>query len=182
MNYTPKDKERISVYRNLFAYVVRSFYEEVDIVVMDSVLYHYFTHFIFETKMVVQATNLPREMVSKSLTSFNSGSLIRQLFVNQSERPSRKWASFFTALHSRKLRQFRRKRNWAVGIKWEYSQFGIIQSGENRKEYRIWVQSSLNRISMNLPRNAPVIIVGKNFGQKSVTVWRISVFVGRLWN
>ena len=79
MNYTPKDKERITLYRNLFAFVVRSFYEEVDIVVMDAVLHHYFNNFVFETQAIAHTTSLPKELVSKSLTNFNSGSLIRPL-------------------------------------------------------------------------------------------------------
>ena len=89
MNYTPKDKERINLYRNLFAFVVRSFYEEVDIVVMDSILHNYFINFIFETQAIANCTSLPKEMVSKSLTSFNSGSLIRPLSIKKTKRPNR---------------------------------------------------------------------------------------------
>lgn len=79
MRLTFKDQERITTFRNLFAFVARAFYEEVDIVVMDAALHHYFTNYMFETKNLVQSTSLPREMVSRSLNLFQSASLVRLL-------------------------------------------------------------------------------------------------------
>jgi hypothetical protein len=108
MRLTFKDQERITTYRNLFAHVARAFYEEVDIVVMDSALFHYFNSFMFETQMLVQSTSLPREMVSRSLNMFQSASLIRVLWTNQPKGPDRERAGLPPPLHPGKLGRLRR--------------------------------------------------------------------------
>lgn len=79
MQLTPMDDERIRVYRSLFAYVVRVFYEDVEIAVMDCALHHYFTNFVFETRALVKATELTREMVSRALEMFKTANLISRL-------------------------------------------------------------------------------------------------------
>ncbi len=75
----PNDIEKIQKFKTLFRVILKSFYDHLDQVLLETILHMYFQKFFFETEQLKEMTKIPDKYIRQSLFRLEKDKIIKPI-------------------------------------------------------------------------------------------------------
>ncbi len=75
----PSDIEKIQKFKTLFWIILKNFYDQIDQLIMESILHVYFEKFCFEVELLWEMTKIPEKNIRQTLFKLEKDKIIKPL-------------------------------------------------------------------------------------------------------